>query len=648
MEQHQNPAFVNDNGLPIKLKESNEFTHQNGIPIDGEPIHDDPPPDKKAPARDLWGKEIEFLLSCIAMSVGLGNVWRFPFIAVDNGGGAFLIPYLIVLLLVGKPIYYLEMVIGQFSSRGAAKVYDFCPAMRGVGIGQVFSISAVTTYYVSIMALTLKYFVDSFRTILPWSVCNDEWVEECIPALKNYNNITTSTTKNESMLMISNLTNSETIITTGNSSKSSSELYFLNEVMHELDNITDGIGLPNWQLVIGLFVSWALIYIVIVRGVKSSGKASYFLAIFPYIVLGILLIRAVTLPGAGKGMLYFIQPQWDQLLNPQVWYAAVTQVFFSLSVCFGNIIMYSSYNKFGHNVYRDATIVTLLDTFTSLLAGFTIFGILGNLAYEKGVDDMRSVVKDGPSLAFISYPEAIAKFEFLPQAFSVLFFAMLFVLGIGSTIAMTSCTMTAIRDNFTKIPTWLCALVISIIGFCIGLCYVTPGGQFIVNLVDEFGATMICLILGIAELLCIGWIYGVDRICKDAEFMIGKNPSIYWRICWGIVTPLIMTVILIYKLALYTLPTYNKTVYPDWAYAIGFTITAVGILQVPLWALYAIKKQNGNTIWEKITGAFNPQVNWGPRDPHLLEQYKKMISLDNDNIFKNMGFWSSMKRNIFG
>lgn len=87
--------------------------------------------DESNTGRDQWGKDIEFLLSCIAMSVGLGNVWRFPFVALANGGGAFVIPYIIVLVIIGKPIYYLEMLIGQFSSRGSVKVYDLSPAMRG-------------------------------------------------------------------------------------------------------------------------------------------------------------------------------------------------------------------------------------------------------------------------------------------------------------------------------------------------------------------------------------------------------------------------------------------------------------------------------------------------------------------------------------
>jgi solute carrier family 6 (neurotransmitter transporter, glycine) member 5/9 len=124
------------------------------------------------------------------------------------------------------------------------------------------------------------------------------------------------------------------------------------EVLKEKDTIDDGIGMPDWKLVICLAISWTFVLITLIKGVKSSGKASYFLAIFPYIIMIILLIRAVTLPGAWNGISFFLKPQWDQLLNPKVWYAAVTQVFFSLSVCFGNIIMYASYNKFHHNVYR--------------------------------------------------------------------------------------------------------------------------------------------------------------------------------------------------------------------------------------------------------------------------------------------------------
>nr|XP_016945680.1 sodium-dependent nutrient amino acid transporter 1 isoform X1 [Drosophila suzukii] len=636
---HQNPAFVGDDGRStastVEISANNPALRDNA---------DDQEAGGKLPEeRATWGKGVEFLMSCIAMSVGLGNVWRFPFTALDNGGGAFLIPYLIVLFLIGKPIYYLEMVIGQFSSRGSVKVFDLCPAMKGVGIGQVISISMVTTYYVAIMGITLRYLYDSFRSPLPWSECQPEWQSFCVASsLGNTSQLaspSTSSTPISGDPEMARLPQQQPV--------ASAELYFLKEVLHEKPNIEDGIGLPNWELVLGLFVAWACVFFIIRRGVKSSGKASYFLALFPYVIMGVLLVRAVTLPGSLDGIYYFIKPQWGKILDPKVWYAAVTQCFYSLSVCFGNIIMYSSFNKFGHNVHRDAAIVTGLDTMTSLLAGFTIFGILGHLAHEIGTDDIGSVVKGGAGLAFISYPDAIAKFKQLPQIFSVLFFLMLFVLGIGSNIAMTSCSVTAIRDRFPNFKQWQCSLLIAVLSFLIGLMYITPGGQYMLTLVDFFGASMIALVLGIAELYTIGWIYGTDRLCKDIEFMLNRKVGLYWRLCWSIFTPLIMTVILIYFYATYEPLTYNNIIYPNWAYSIGWMITAFGILQLPIWMIVAIIRDPGKTVGAKIRGAFTPKKNWGPIDPLLREQYNKEI--ENELTPKRgQGIWAAIKQNIFG
>ncbi|SPP89866.1 sodium-dependent nutrient amino acid transporter 1 isoform X2 [Drosophila guanche] len=631
-QNHQNPGFIGDDG---RSTASTVVISSNGsMPGTGLDNADQESGTAILPEeRATWGKGMEFLMSCIAMSVGLGNVWRFPFTALDNGGGAFLIPYLIVLFLIGKPIYYLEMVIGQFSSRGSVKVFDLCPAMKGVGIGQVVSISMVTTYYVAIMGITLRYLYESFRSPLPWSECRSEWEANCVASSLG------NTSKLSNNRMDMDMPQQQPV--------ASAELYFLKEVLHEKPDIIDGIGLPNWELVIGLFVAWLCVFLIIRRGVKSSGKASYFLAIFPYVIMCVLLIRAVTLPGAADGILYFIKPQWGKILDPKVWYAAVTQCFYSLSVCFGNIIMYSSFNKFGHNVHRDAAIVTGLDTVTSLLAGFTIFGILGHLAHEIGTNDIGTVVKGGAGLAFISYPDAIAKFKQLPQIFSVLFFLMLFVLGIGSNIAMTSCSVTAIRDRFPHFKQWQCSLFIAIISFAIGLMYITPGGQYMLTLVDFFGASMIALVLGIAELYTIGWIYGTDRLCKDIEFMLGRKVGLYWRLCWSIITPLIMTVILVYFYATYEPLAYNDKNYPSWAYSIGWTITAFGIFQLPAWMIMAIVRDPGKTFSEKISGAFKPYKDWGPLDPLLREQYHKKI--ENELTPKRgQGVWAAIKQNIYG
>ncbi|XP_031631151.1 sodium-dependent nutrient amino acid transporter 1-like [Contarinia nasturtii] len=581
--------------------------------------------------RANWGNDIEFLMSCIAMSVGLGNIWRFPFTALENGGGAFLIPYLIVLLIIGRPLYYMEMLLGQFSSRSSIKVFDLAPALRGVGYAQVISTGIVATYYVTIMAITLHYFFNSFKSTLPWTICLTEWGDTCKPSAPD----STVQRFNESIT---------------ESRSSSAELYYTKEVLKEYPTIQNGIGTPDIYLTMCLGLTWVIIVSVLIKGVQSSGKASYFLALFPYVILLILLARAVTLPGAFNGILFFIRPQWDKLFDPTVWYAAIVQCFFSLAVCFGNLIMYASFNRFDHNVYRDATIVTTLDTFTSLLAGFTIFGILGHLAHETGATDIGEVVKGGAGLAFISYPDAIARFRVVPQVFSVLFFFMLFVLGIGSNIAMCSCITTAILDQFPKWKPSIVVLAVAFFGFLIGLLYITPGGQFILNLVDFFGASFIVFILAIAEMVAVCWIYGVDRLCRDAEFMINRNPGRYWRTCWGILTPLIMIVILIYTLISYKPLKYKDQLYPPTAYAIGWTISAIGLMQLPLWAVYTVIKQNGDTWSEKIRNSFHPNSKWGPVDPVTMEKYQKYIANWHNQLTENppKNIWQKIMQKIYG
>lgn len=148
-------------------------------------------------------------MSCIQTSVGLGNIWRFPFTCYENGGGAFLIPYVIVLFIIGKPMYYLEMFLGQFTSQSSVKIWEVNPAFRGVGAGQIIASICVITYYSSLVALTVYYFFASFALQLPWSVCLEEWGPSCVDSIS----------KNHSTFL-ANVSNTSEVA-------SSSEMYFL-------------------------------------------------------------------------------------------------------------------------------------------------------------------------------------------------------------------------------------------------------------------------------------------------------------------------------------------------------------------------------------------------------------------------------------
>ena len=308
----------------------------------------------------------------------------------------------------------------------------------------------VSCYYTVLIGLAIHYLFASFSSILPWTVCDDQVI------LENITCIASGLSGNGNTQLIS-----------------SSEQYFLHSVLKHKESIEDGIGLPDLSLLGCQTLCYAILLLSLWRGVKSSGKAAYFFAIFPYIVLITLLVRGCTLPGAMKGIMYLLNPKWSALLDIKVWYAAATQAFYSLAIGYGSIINYSSYNKFNHNIYRDAIIVSCMDACTSTLAGLTIFSILGNLAHELGAP-ISEVTKGGVSLAFVSYPTAIGKFTFVPQLFSVIFFLMLATLGMGSATAVFSAIVAIVCDAKPKWNRLYVTMVI--LGSCyfFSLVFITP------------------------------------------------------------------------------------------------------------------------------------------------------------------------------
>ncbi|XP_076479591.1 sodium-dependent nutrient amino acid transporter 1 isoform X2 [Bombus vancouverensis nearcticus] len=579
-EGHRNPAFSMDETGKTKSHEGPR-----------ESIVRCPETVKETEARSTWDNQIEFLMSCIAISIGFGNIWRFPFTAYENGGGVFLIPYIIVLFVVGKPFYYLEVILGQFCSSSSIKVWNISPAFGGVGWSQFCSNVAVMTYYSSLMALTLFFLIASFSAELPWAKCREEWADYCVDSSQKID----SESVNVSMF---------TKLLHEKERRSSAELYFLKVVLQEKDSIDDGVGLPDWKLTLCLLFSWLCVILITFQGVKSSGKASYFLAIFPYIILLSLLIRAVTLEGAGTGILFFLTPKWSKLLEPSVWYAAVTQCFFSLSVCFGSIITYSSHNDFKHNVYRDALIVTSVDTLTSFIAGCTIFGILGNLAHEMGMEDIDNVVKSGAGLAFISYPDAIAKFTFVPQFFAVLFFVMMFVLGVGSIVGMVSGVVTCLKEKLPNMEIWKIVLSVCSMGFA--------GGQFVLTLVDYYGTSFVVFILASFEITAVTWVYGIENFLDDIEFMLDRKASSYWRICWFLLTPLILILIFFYTVATLSPLTYGGRGYPATAHAAGTVILCFSILQIPFWMIVEMLRNRNLPLLKNLRKSFLSTSKWGP------------------------------------
>ena len=383
---------------------------------------------------------------------------------------------------------------------------------------------------------------------------------------------------------------------------------------------------------------WSIIYLTLRKGVASSGKVAYFTAIFPYMVMLTMLVRGLMLPGAMEGIKFLFVPQWEKLYEPRVWYAAVTQSFFSLGVGFGSIITFSSYNKFNHNIYKDATIIAFADTFTSTLAGVITFSILGHLAYELD-SPIGEVIKSGTGLAFISYPEVVAKFEMAPQLFAVLFFLMLITLGLGSAVGMINVVITVLKDACPGLSKSAAAGIVCVAGVVVGIVFTTPGGQPLLELVDYYGGSMLILAMALMEVLALTWVYGKHKLVKDMNFMMERQLGIYWKFCWFYFIPVTLSCIMAYTLVCYKPVEYAHAPLPLAAQISGWLIFLLGVMVVLALMIKQFRKQhsaiseNGQTSLKLILSAtgsmFKPLDTYGPAT--MTHRIKWLMLDDQEN-----------------
>uniref|UniRef100_H2ZHX4 Transporter n=1 Tax=Ciona savignyi TaxID=51511 RepID=H2ZHX4_CIOSA len=499
--------------------------------------------------RGNWDKKSDYILSCIGYAVGLGNVWRFPFLAFRNGGGAFLIPYVIMLVFAGLPVFFLECALGQFSSLGPISVFKFSPILKGIGFCMVILNILVSIYYNVIITYTLFYFFASLTPTLPWENCDNWWnnpthcstkfVERCtlslteeqarnqsFPTLNITSFIYPETTVSNATQIATDLgvpVASICIDITKTRGTNPSEEFWENYALQRSANI-DETGTVITSLTLCLLLAWIVVYFSMIRGIKSSGKVVYFTALFPYAVLLILLIRGATLEGAYDGVQYYIgsQSNLEKLKDANVWKDAATQIFFSLSAAWGGLIALSSYNKFKNNCFFDSVVVCSVNCITSLFAGFAIFTVVGHMAHTLG-KPVDEVVKSGFSLAFVAYPEAIAQLPVSPL-WSILFFLMLFTLGLDSQFTGVEAILTAFTDMFpAQLRNKRSVLTLSTVAvlFLLGLPNVTNAGVYWLNLIDNYSAGWGLIIIAVLELIGVAWIYGGNRFIEDIEMMIG-------------------------------------------------------------------------------------------------------------------------------
>merc|ERR1711892_29185 len=524
-------------------------------------------PVTEEPERDQWGAHCDFLLSCLGYAVGLGNIWRFPYLCYKNGGGSFLVPYIIMLFTIGLPLFFFELGLGQYAGIGPARLFGkLYPASVGVGWGMVIVAFLVVIYYNMIIAWTLYYMYAGFTPILPWTECGVGSSQYCYSKEQDiacldgsnqteiYYNGTCIDRADICKMFNADVLNSThcdanygaTVLPLDLKKvlnrRTESEDYFSHQMLGLKDESTwENMGHFQPHLIVTLVVAWFLVFISLIKGVKSSGKVVYFTALYPYAILVVLFVRGVTLPGAIDGINWYITPDWDKLFEIGPWGAAATQLFYSLGMSFGTLLTFAGYNKFENNCLRDALLVSFANCSTSIFSGFVIFSIVGFMAKEIGVP-VSEVIQSGPGLTFIAYPAALSYLPISPL-WSFLFFSMILTLGLDSQFAMTETVTTAIMDQWPVLRSHVSKVVFGVCATCClcGLPFCLNGGIFIFELFNVYSAMLSLLVLALAEVVLVCWCYGMDDWINNLLEM-GVRLSFsswYWKLTLKVLAPIL-------------------------------------------------------------------------------------------------------------
>jgi len=597
--------------------------------------------------REQWSGKLDFLLSVVGYAIGLGNVWRFPYLCFRNGGGAFLVPYILTLIFAGIPMFMLEVSVGQFLSIGGLGIFKISPIFKGVGIAAAVMACWLNVYYIVVLSWGLYYFYESLSTDLPWRTCENDWntascrnpydlpyseackTKDAYPCSKlpsNYKNCSKegvesiaadfcefSNKFNETVeLFVLNVTNPV-------------EEFWENKVLQQSEGIDTPGGL-RVELVITLGIAWLACYFCIWKGVKWTGKVVYFTALFPYFLLIILLIRGVTLEGASLGLEYYLKPDFSRLTESRVWIDAGTQIFFSYGLGLGAIVALGSYNKYHNNVYKDALIICAVNSCTSMFAGVVIFSFLGFMANEQGVA-VADVAASGPGLAFLAYPSAVLQMPLSPL-WSCLFFFMLMFLGLDSQFCTMEGFITAVVDEFPRYLRPHKELFIGFVcavSYVIGFSCISRGGIYVFQLFDEYAASgMSLLFLMFFECIAVSWGFGARRFREALRDMIGYYPSYFFVVCWAVFTPAICAGIFFFKLVTWENIVYQGYHYPWWAHAVGYLMAGSSMICIPGYAIWLWVKTPGS-IQEKIDLIVSPTLDLAtirPKDSDASLQSK--------------------------
>jgi NSS family neurotransmitter:Na+ symporter len=432
--------------------------------------------------REQWGSRAGFVLAAVGSAIGLGNIWRFPYMAYENGGGAFLIPYIFALLTAGIPFMILEFGMGQKYRGSAPKVFRALGAKwEWLGWMQVMVALIISIYYVAVIGWTINY--TGFALNTSWG--------------------------------------------------SDPKAFFFGDYLGLTDSPLH-LGSIRWPILAACTLAWGITWLAITSGVrKGIERACKILIPLLFLLVLILIARVVNLPGAISGLNYLFNPDFSKLADFSVWADAYGQIFFSLSIGFSIMLAYSSYLPEDSDISNNAAMTVFINCGFSLLAGVMIFSVLGNMANATG-QDISDVAGAGVGLAFITIPAAINTMP-APVFVGTLFFLCLTMAGLSSHISIVEAVSSSFIDKF-GLSRRRTASLVCLMGYILTLVFTTGGGLLILDIVDHFINNLCILGLALAEISLMSYVVGLDdmnaHVNKVSDFQVGTA----WKLCLKLIT----------------------------------------------------------------------------------------------------------------
>ena len=461
-------------------------------------------------ARETWSTRGAFVLAAIGSAVGLGNLWGFPYKLYTYGGGAFLIPYFVAMLIMGIPLLIMEFSVGHWAQQAPPGAFARIKAKyRYVGWWLVALAFVIITYYAVILGYCIDYLAVSIVSLgkdtLPWA----------------------------------------------GDGPGAAEAYFLKDMV-EFDGSMK-LGMPASKIVAGSLVAWVLIYLCLFRGVKWVSRVVLLTVPLPWIMLIILAVRGLTLDGAVQGLEFYLEPRWGKLLEPDTWRFAFGQVFFSMSLGFAVMLSYASFLHRRSDLNNNALIIGLGDMGTSFIAGIAVFSMLGGMSAASQIPVPDLVPSGTVGLSFIVFPYGLTQ---LPgQAiFSCVFFLALLTLGIDSAFSIVEACLTSLCDSKAHWPRKYVLPGVCGVGAVVGIIFTTTrGGLNWLDLADglingPFGI----LVVALAECLIVGWAWQGDFIREMRRHANERSDwklYAWWDIVVKYVAPAFLCVLIVWSIS---------------------------------------------------------------------------------------------------